>query len=450
MFEKGRYLLESGNRYIVTQFGKILDNTGHEIPFNYIEGKPHVKLNWIYGEKEYCAAFVIIVGFKLVELPLFLLSEVEPLYKDNDVTNLTPQNLFYRFKSGPLEVPGLPSFYYIPFYTDYAINRDGKLINLETGKEKKWSIVDAPKDNKKNITGGYSVCTLTTRHFFTSRLQLHRVLGFVFNRYGNDLWDLVSNHKDGNPQNNNPDNLEWVTRTRNNLHAVENGLRPNSTRPVLMKNLRTGEIQRFASVTTCCRHLGKDSNEMVWWRLTHQPNRVYPDMLMFKYDDETPWPEIDLKNIKIFRGGQKLDIIARNVFTGDQVVFAGAVEGQMRLGIDSDTISKHVRESMIRPIHGWNFRYLEDDIEWPNHTKRHLQIYEKYPVYPPNGIIAINTDTNEELFFCSSKEAMEHFNCNSKSNFFSKIKQKKLFDGKYRLEIFKLEKNLGHPAEKSV
>ena len=214
-----------------------------------------------------------------------------------------------------------------------------------------------------------------------------------------------------------------------------------------MKDLRTGNIQRFASVTTCCRHLGRDNNELIWWRLKYQPTRVYPDMLLFKYDDGTPWPEINLKEMKVFRGGQKLDIIARNVFTGDKIIFAGSVEGQIRLNINCNTISKHARESTIRPVNGWNFRYLEDGINWPNHTKRHLQIYEKYPVYPPDGIIAVNIENTEELFFCSSKEAMNHFNCDSKSTFFGNIKKQKLFDGKYLLKLFKLEENLGHPIE---
>lgn len=444
MFEEQHYLTESGNRYKVNQYGKILDGNNCEIPLVIIDGKPQVLLDWIYGKKYYCAAFVIIVGFKMVELPISLLKEVEPLYKDDDITSLNPNNLFYRFKSGPLEVPGISGFYYVPFYTDYAINRQGKLINLITRKEKKWSIIKPPKNNIKNITSGYSVCTITTRQLFTSRLQLHRVLGFVFNRYDNNLWDLVSNHKDGNPQNNSVDNLEWVTRTRNNLHAVENGLRPNSTRPVLMKDLRTGEIQRFASVTTCCRYLGKDSNEMIWWRLKYQPTRVYPDMRLFKYDDETPWPVINLNDIKIFRSGAKSDIIARNVFTGEKIIFSGSTEGNTLLNIDSDTITKHAREYMKRPIHGWNFRYLEDNIQWPNHTRRHLQIYEKYPVYPPNGVIARSID--EEIFFCNSKEAMEYFKC-SKAFFFYRIKNNRFFNDKYLLSIFELEKNLGLPIE---
>ena len=64
-----------------------------------------------------------------------------------------------------------------------------------------------------------------------------------------------------------------------------------------MKNLHTGKITRFVSVTECSRYLGNKHNEMVWWRLTKAPaNRLYPDFLQFKYDDGSDWVLLILIN----------------------------------------------------------------------------------------------------------------------------------------------------------
>ena len=444
MFEEIRVLPESGNRYKVTQYGQVLDCDYKEIPLIRINGTLHVTLNWIDGIKDYPTALIVLMAYRRPWLPLHLLKEIEFLFNDGEEENLTPQNLFYRFRNGPLAVEELPGYYYVPFYTRYAVNEQGSLINIATGKERKWSI--RPGNKEKNITGGYKVITVISDTGFSSTLQQHRAIGFVFNRYGNDLWSKVSNHKDGKPWNNDPSNLEWVTRTENNLHAVENGLRPNSTRPVLMKNLVNGEIKRFASVTTCSRFLGKSSNEMIWKRLTFNPTKVYPDRLLFKYDDDSKWPHIELTSVDIHRQGQNSDMMARNVFTGEKIIFSGSVQGKLFTGVKEDTITKHARERMIRPIAGWNFRYLEEAEVWPNHTARHLKIYEKYRIYPPNGIIALDTVTKEETFFCSSREAMEYFSL-GKSSLFEKIRSKKLVNKRHLLSLFELEENLGHPVE---
>lgn len=55
------------------------------------------------------------------------------------------------------------------------------------------------------------------------RFFIHRLVALHFcNGYKKDL---VVNHKDGNKQNNNSSNLEWVTRSENDLHAFRNRLR---------------------------------------------------------------------------------------------------------------------------------------------------------------------------------------------------------------------------------
>lgn len=55
------------------------------------------------------------------------------------------------------------------------------------------------------------------------RMFIHRLVALHFcEGYKKEL---VVNHKDGNKQNNKAENLEWITRSENDLHAYKNNLR---------------------------------------------------------------------------------------------------------------------------------------------------------------------------------------------------------------------------------
>ena len=57
----------------------------------------------------------------------------------------------------------------------------------------------------------------------TKPVYVHRLVLSVFSPYHTpDQTDV--NHKDGNKENNNIENLEWCTRSENNLHAYDNDL----------------------------------------------------------------------------------------------------------------------------------------------------------------------------------------------------------------------------------
>lgn len=91
-------------------------------------------------------------------------------------------------------------------------------------------------------------------------------------------------------------------------------------------------------------------------------------------------------------------MLGRNVFTGLTVVFEGTPQGTLATGVKQATILKHAKENMCIPANGWNFRFIDEHTTWPVHSDKHLLIYKKYPMYPPNGMTVIDTLDNSEVF----------------------------------------------------
>ena len=97
------------------------------------------------------------------------------------------------------------------FY-NYIIFENGDVLSLLSGKY----------ITKRIGTRGYSMINLCINGKCKT-FAFHRIMAELFIPNPNNLPQI--NHKDGNKLNNSLDNLEWITASGNNMHALKTGLR---------------------------------------------------------------------------------------------------------------------------------------------------------------------------------------------------------------------------------
>lgn len=133
----------------------------------------------------------------------------------------------------------------------YQVSNFGNIKNIKTNY--------VIKLNDINSVGYYRV---TLYNPIKKRFFVHRLVAYHFcDGYKEDL---IVNHKDGNKQNNNANNLEWVTRSENDLHAFNNGLRKvvgaaviqkeKSKRKVILTDINTNEEIIFDNYNECAKY----------------------------------------------------------------------------------------------------------------------------------------------------------------------------------------------------
>ncbi len=94
----------------------------------------------------------------------------------------------------------------------YKISNTGIVRNM--GYYDSMGRYHKPKDIRSAVnTNGYLICTLGRSK---KNQYVHRLVAKAFIVCLNP--DLHINHKDGNKLNNNIENLEWITRSQNDLH----------------------------------------------------------------------------------------------------------------------------------------------------------------------------------------------------------------------------------------
>lgn len=129
----------------------------------------------------------------------------------------------------------------------YSVSTHGRIRNERSGYV----------SSGREAGHGYRKVTFYENNKPVRTEYVHRLVADAFLRKPVGCTEV--NHKDGNMENNNVDNLEWVTSSGNTEHAVSTGaLRPwnHPRKPVVATNIETGESRYFNSISLAEREIG--------------------------------------------------------------------------------------------------------------------------------------------------------------------------------------------------
>lgn len=151
------------------------------------------------------------------------------------------------------------------------------------------------KESQYYVTDDYRVYNIRTKRFLTpyqvlngrskikkylglnlhingkqTNVMYHRLLAEVFISNPSNLPQV--NHIDGNPLNNSLDNLEWVSASYNNIHAITTGLRPcklnqqkaNEIRELIKEGLSAKKIMELYDIKSTMFYRIKNNESWIY------------------------------------------------------------------------------------------------------------------------------------------------------------------------------------------
>ena len=109
-------------------------------------------------------------------------------------------------------------------YPNYSVTADGRVISTGriAGRSGKGFSTNQKELSITHNQSGYCMVNLAKDRKSTTH-YVHRLVAEAYLENPDNLPQV--NHKDGNKDNNNVDNLEWCAASHNNKHALETGLR---------------------------------------------------------------------------------------------------------------------------------------------------------------------------------------------------------------------------------
>lgn len=194
-------------------------------------------------------------------------------------------------------------------------------------------------------------------------LHIHRLLALAYLSCPGDPSIMEVNHKDGNKRNNALENLEWVTVSNNILHAYKTGLRPDN-KPVLIKDLSTGKIERRYSLQECARYF-KVNGEQISRYINNRDLYPYRGQYELIFEGEE-WRGLTKQDIGKIRPGKPKSIVGLETETANVYVFNSMQAAADFLNVSCASVSGYVHTVEKKPLKGfilWPMEGFKDNLD---------------------------------------------------------------------------------------
>ncbi len=335
----------------------------------------------------------------------------------------------------------------VPGFTRYAVSKNGEILDLRT-----WRITKI----YKSVKIGYpSITIYNPDKSIHHNVYIHRLVALAWVNNSCFVTNPVVNHKDGDKNNFHASNLEWVSFSYNSIHAIQNGLRPNTLR-CKVRNAFSGEVKEFQSGRSACEYMGIEPSTKIGFIIYKKKHKLVNDKFEVKLlDDNSPWfyekhqigvpsgrytvfltyenglveehPDVrtfrkkfkiwNVKNIKevvskfeSIYPGIKIDVLdnfklgdvqAFEVKTGKVIEAGGIRQLSEKIDIPFDRIHNVLKRGELKVVRGYVFRYKVDQ-PWDTNF-----IYHKSSAW---CITATQRKSGETKKFKSLREASKFFN----------------------------------------
>lgn len=339
----------------------IVDNKGNRCDL-YLnkENEPVIYLDWFDGKKEYQIGLIpILLRFKS-ELTLSVLKAMRVGYKDERELWVDYKNIFIMFNN-PVESEEYPGFYEIPYFPYYCVNKSGDVMSKRKNTLLKFALSKPERNNYKNILSGYYISTGTDWLGREVRISRHRLLALAFCKYTTDPEILTCNHINGVPGDDRWDNLELITRKANLMHAINNGLMPNSVKPIEVYFYNTNEIKKYRSVASAAKELNCSYGKLA--KRAPTPWKRYSDGFSVKVSDGTEWPKLDDKITYVPYTGK---VVALDILSGKKYSAISAERMSAIANVSPPSIRERCNTKSFKPVKNFIFKYENDEREFPN------------------------------------------------------------------------------------